>query len=226
VATKRTRTTAPHGAAALVIHLCLAAVLAVAPAIASAQADRAEFSKLFDAGMALVAGRIDLDGLPLKAPDAAERRQLHKARSLLVQAAAIEPDNGAPLLFLAKIEERLGNAAGSTAWLQKALVVAPDNAVVGLELGGALGRQGRYREAAAAMEKSVLANPGHAALHFNYGLVLLMSGQAQRSVKAFDNALTLEPGVPLNRKVRDLAVAVSKGAKPAPKNERELAALL
>jgi predicted Zn-dependent protease len=206
-------------------------ILLINPSIGLAQTkaaspDSGEYKTLFSAGMKLLDGRIYLDGQTLPAIGLLEKEELAKASSLLQGAARAEPGNGAPLLMLAKIEERLGNKEACVDWLQKANAVAPGNLIVVLELGGALGRQGRYWESAAVMAETARANPSDPRIHFNMGVSLLLAGDAPGAVKALKHVVKIEPALPMNQKVLDFAIAVASGVKPIPRNERELSANL
>ena len=49
-----------------------------------------------------------------------------------------------------------------------------------------------------------------------------MAGEATEAVKVLKHVVRIEPAMPMNQKVLDFAISVANGAKPAPKNEREL----
>ncbi|MBV8667065.1 MAG: tetratricopeptide repeat protein [Burkholderiaceae bacterium] len=181
-----------------------------------------EYESLWEQGCALLGERINLDGNPLSSPGFFERRRLRKASTLFQAAAKVEPENAAPLLFLGKIEERLGNVDACIEWLSQANELAPGNPIVALELGGALGRAGRHVESASMMGPVARLHPNDARIHVNLGLSLLMSGQVDRAVQAFENATRIEPEQATNAKLLNLACAVAKGSKAVPKSEREI----
>ena len=115
----------------------------------------------FDKGAALIKGSIQLDKQQLGAVGFFERRRLNKALNHFNQASSIAPTNGAPMFFIAKIKERLGDYNGSLQWLKKANCVAPENPILAVETGAALGRLGKHREAAAMLEVAVGCIIGH-----------------------------------------------------------------
>jgi Flp pilus assembly protein TadD len=183
-----------------------------------------EYKSLWDRGTALLRGRINLDGKPLPSPGFFERRRLRKASSYFQKAAKVQPENAAPLLFLGKIEERLGNSDACIEWLGQASTVAPGNPIVSLELGAALGRAGKHAESASVMAPVARANPNDARIHVNLGLSLLMAGQAGEAVHAFEHAARIEPEQPTNAKLRNLASSVADGREPVPRSLREISA--
>ena len=212
-------------------YLLFPLILLISPSIGLAKTkakspESGEYKTLFSAGMKLLDGRIFLDGQTLPKVGLLEKEELRKASSLLQSAARVEPENGAPLLMLAKIEERLGHKEACVDWLRKANAVAPGNLIVVLELGGALGRQGRYRESAAVMADTARANPSDPRIHFNLGVSLLLAGDAAEAVNALKHVVRIEPALQMNKKALDYAIAVASGVKPAPRNEREFLANL
>ena len=183
-----------------------------------------EYKSLWDKGIELLDGRINLDGNPLPKPGFFERRRLHKASVLFERAASVAPENAAPLLFLGKIEERLGNAEACVDWLKRANELEPNNLIVVLELGGALGRSGKHAESASVMMAVARSHPNDPRIHVNLGLSLLMAGEANDAVQAFEHVVKLEPDLPANRRLLSFAVSVANGTKAAPRSLRELSA--
>jgi FimV-like protein len=187
---------------------------------------RAAFRELWDKACKLVDGCLNLDGRPLPAPEAAERRRMAEAIPLFEQAARLEPDNAGPMLFVGKVHERLGDVAASLVSFRKAHAAAPDNAAVILELGGALGRCGLHGEAVPILSQGTARYPADPRMHCNLGLELLMSGDPQRAVMVFEQLVSLEPQGTHNKRLLALAQDVAGGRKPVPKTEQEVGALM
>ena len=182
------------------------------------------YQDLWRAAHEALADGINLDGRAKGPPTFFERRRLRKAAALFEQAAAAAPENGAPLLFLGKIEERFGNHEASIAWFSRAQALAPDHLLVALELGAALGRAGRHADSVAVMLPHATAHPGDPRLHCNLGLSLLLAGRADEAVHAFHHTTILEPEREMNGRLMRLAIAVAQGTLPAPRSIEELLA--
>ncbi len=184
--------------------------------------DTTPYKSLFDEGMKLVEGRVNLDGCALPEPSFFERRRLLKGVRLLEQAAIHEPPYGAASLFAAKVYERLGQNDESLRWMRKAQLVAPDNIIVAIELGGALSRQGLHAEAISVLTAAAQLDPSDPRVHSNLGVSLLLSGDPERAIDAFKTLTALEPNEQMNKRLLNLAVAVHEGRKPKPANEAEI----
>jgi Flp pilus assembly protein TadD len=210
------------------LRYALAAFLATA-LTCSAQtpaAHGAPFTALWDEAMALVQGRLVLDDQPMGALARGDATKLRRGASLLQRAAALEPRNAAPLLMLAKVEQRLGNAAASIGWLRKAHTTEPAHPIIVTELGAALGRQGRHREAADLILPVAQAHPRHPGIQCNLALALLLAGDAAKAVTVFQHLIEIEPERALNHRLLALAIAVAAGRKPAPASEADIGASL
>ena len=142
------------------------------------------------------------------------------------QASSIAPTNGAPMFFIAKIKERLGDYNGSLQWLKKANSVEPENLILAIETGAALGRLGKHREAAAMLEVAVGHHPHEPRILCNLGLSYLMAGETENAVKSFELLVQLEPDFPTNQKLFSLATEIHLGKKPTPKCEAEIAKMI
>lgn len=184
------------------------------------------YKAAFDKGAALIKGSIELDGQQLGALGFFERRRLNKALKHFEEASSIEPTNGAPMLFIAKIKQRIGDHDGSLQWLKKANSVEPANLILSIETGAALGRLGKHREAAAMLEVAVQHYPHEPRIQCNLGLSYLMAGETENALKTFGLLVQLEPDFPTNKKLLNLANEVRLGKKPTPKNEAEIAKML
>ena len=183
-----------------------------------------DYKSLWDQGMKILDGRVNLDGRPLPKPGFFERRRLKKASDILKRAATYEPENAAPPLFIGKIAERLGDSGACVDWMRRANQLQPDNLIVVLELGGALGRHGLYAESAAVLAAMARSNPTDARIQVNLGLSLLLAGEVEGAIHAFEHVISLEPDLAVNRKLLSFAKAVATGGKPQPNNMKELAA--
>jgi Flp pilus assembly protein TadD len=183
---------------------------------------KSTYKLLFDEGMKLVEGRVNLDGHALPEPGFLERRRLLKGARLLEQAANHEPPYGAASFMTAKVYERLGRYEDSLRWMRKAQFVAPDNLIVALELGAALSRQGLHAEAVTVLTAAVTLGPNDPRVHGNLGVSLLLSGDTEGSIAAFRNGTALEPDEPMNGRLLNLALAVLEGRKPRPTTEAEI----
>jgi anaphase-promoting complex subunit 3 len=180
----------------------------------------------FDKGANLVRGSIQLDGQSLGALGFFEKRRLNKALNHFKEASSIAPSNGAPMLFIAKILQRIGDDEGSLEWLKKANSVEPENLILAIETGGTLGRLGKHREAAAMLEVAANHHPHEPRIQCNLGLSYLMAGEIDNAVKTFELLVQLEPDFPTNKKLLDLATAIRLGRKHTPKTEAEIARMI
>jgi protein O-GlcNAc transferase len=185
-----------------------------------------QVSPAFSKAAKLIEGRIHLDGRQLAKPRLFERFRLWRALRLLEVAAQAEPSNGAPLLFAAKVEERLGNQRACLEWLRRAYAVAPENHIVALELGAALGRAALHAESIPILAAAVRRDPDDPRVHCNLGLALLFSGDIGRAVSAFEYLVRLEPDVAINQRLLAVATDVGQGRLPRPGSEGELATLM
>lgn len=181
------------------------------------------YKSTFDKGAKLIKGSIYLDREELGSAGFFEKRRLRKALTHFMAASSIEPTNGAPMLFIAKIEERLGNSERGLEWLKKANSVEPDNLILAIETGAALGRLGKHKEAATVLEGAARNFPDESRIQSNLGLSYLIGGETENAVKAFEILLRLEPDYPTNRKLLNLALEVQAGRRPTPKSEADVA---
>ena len=187
---------------------------------------KSSYKVAFDKGAALIKGSIQLDRQQLGTVGFFERRRLNKALNYFNEASSIAPTNGAPMLFIAKIKERLGDHDGSLQWLKKANCVAPENPILAVETGAALGRLGKHREAAAMLEVAAGHHPREPRIRCNLGLSYLMAGETESAVKTFELLVQLEPDFPTNQKLFRLATEIHSGKKPTPQCEAEIAKMI
>ena len=183
----------------------------------------AECTTSYAKGMKLLEGRVHLDGRRLPKPGLIDRFFLARARKFLMKAAEGKSESGAPLLFLGKIEERLGNNERCISWLRMANEASPENGVVMLELGAAYGRQGQHRELVELLVPLVRMHPEDTRIHSNLGVALLLLGESGRAIGAFENAVALEPTVGSNRRLLEYAVAVHEKRKSQPRSANDIA---
>lgn len=184
------------------------------------------YLRAWGAACELIDGCLNLDGRHLPPPSDAESRRLQEAIPLFEEAALLEPGNAGPMLFVSKVHERLGDLPRSLAAIRKAHSILPDNPVVLIELGGALGRNGLNDEAVSVLRMATRVHPAEPRIHFNLGMALLTSGNASEAIPVFEHLIELEPDGPHNKRLLALAHEIAAGRKPAPKTEREVAALL
>lgn len=187
---------------------------------------KSSYKVAFDKGAALTKGSIQLDGQSLGKVGFFEKRRLNKAIEHFKEASAIEPTNGAPMLFIAKIKQRLGDYEKSLAWLKKANSVEPENLILAIETSSTLGRLGKHREAVTLLEVAVGHHPNEPRIQCNLGLSYLMAGEIENALKTFEILILLEPDFPPNHKLLNLATEVKSGKKPIPRSEAEVVRMI
>jgi tetratricopeptide (TPR) repeat protein len=180
----------------------------------------------FDKGASLIKGSIQLDRQELGAVGFFERRRLSKALSHFKEASSLAPTNGAPMFFIAKIKQRLGDHEGSLEWLKKANSVEPENLILSIETGAALGRLGKHKEAAAMLEVAAHHHPQEPRIQCNLGLSYLMAGETENALKSLEILVQLEPDFPTNQKLLNLATEIRSGRKATPKSEAEIVKMI
>jgi len=184
------------------------------------------YKMAFDKGAALIKGSIQLDRQQLGAVGFFERRRLIKALNHFKEASSIAPTNGAPMLLIAKIKQRLGDHDGSLQWLKKANSVEPENLILTIETSAALGRLGKHKESAAILEIAADHHPHEPRVRCNLGLSYLMAGETENAQRTFAVLVQLEPDFPTNQKLLNLATEILSGKKPTPKSEAEIARMI
>jgi tetratricopeptide (TPR) repeat protein len=195
-------------------------------AVASASKNGELFQSLFDKGIKLMEGIIRLDGRPSQHLGFFAKRRLRKAGVIFEKALQVDSANAAVMLFLSKIEERLQRFEKSLEWIKRANTAEPDHFVLIIELGAAFGRLGRHVEAISVLAPAAHANPDEVRIHCNLALSFLMAGEAENAVRVFEHVIRLEPDVAVNRKLLALAQDVASGAKPVPRSEADIAAMI
>lgn len=180
----------------------------------------------FDKGAELVNGRVQLDGQRLGAVGFLEKWKLKRAIKHFETASALEPSNGAPMLFIAKIKQRLGDYEGGLNWLKKANTAEPDNAILAIETGATLGRLGKHKEAVTMLEIASRHHPNEPRIQCNLGLSYLLAGETQNALNAFETLVALEPDFPTNHKLLALAAEIASGRSSIPESEADIAKMI
>ena len=123
----------------------------------------------------------------------ASQNQLDRARTLLRQALAVNPDDLLSLIDLAHVEEAEGDPAAAQRRLSAALALHPDALAVRLALAQAL-----VQNHALAQARSVLqgAEGAQTSTDVQFGLaqVALAQGDLAAANAAFDRAIASQPG--------------------------------
>jgi tetratricopeptide (TPR) repeat protein len=184
--------------------------------------DEARYMELFTAGCKLAEGLLRLDKQDLPHLGFFAKRRLKKAISHFESAAVESPDNAAPFLMLAKVEQRFGNNVKSLEWLQKAWALEPGNLILIVELSGALGLVGQHHEAILVLLEGIKYYPDEPRIHFNLGLSYLLDGQLGAAIEVLAKTVELEPDYDLNSKILRYAKAVEAGLKPLPKHQGDI----
>ena len=180
------------------------------------------YKAIFGKGAALVKGSIQLDKQTLGELGFFEKKRLKRALTYFEKASSLAPTNGAPMLFIAKIKQRLGEFESSLEWLKKANSVEPNNLILAIETSAALGRLEKHKEAATVLENACKSHPADPRIWSNLGLSYLMAGETNSAVKTFEYLVQIEPDFPTNKKLFDLASEIALGEKSTPRNEAEL----
>jgi len=182
-----------------------------------------KYRELFDAGCKLAMELIQVDGGGNPSPGFFAKRKLRKAKALFQSATFENPENAAPLLMLAKIEDSLGDKFRSLDWLQKAWLLEPDNLILLIELGGAYGLVGKHKEATTVLLEGKKLYPNEPRILFNLGISFLLQNQPKAAVEVFDKTVEIEPDFELNQKILKYSKEVANGNMPTPRNQSEIA---
>ena len=111
------------------------------------------------------------------------------------------PNSAGTLVQLAKLYRRNGQAAQSTASLEKASQLAPQNAPIQAILAGNLDEQGRREEAIAKYRKSLELNPRNPAVMNN--LAMLLADDPQHRDEALQLASEAQKKAPTHPAIAD-----------------------
>jgi len=182
-----------------------------------------KYMALFKEGAELVDGLLRLDGQKTPKLNFFQRRKLKKAKRLYELASIESRENAAPLLVLAKIEERLGNHTEALAWLQKSWLLEPGNLILTIELSGAYGLVGKHQEAISVLLEGRKNYPNEPRILFNLGVSFLLIGQAGAAVDIFLKAIEIEPDYEMNHRILAYSKDVVGGRKSSPKDQSDIA---
>jgi len=151
-------------------------------------------------GVALMqAGDVDASTAPLREADRLEpnrpftlialgpvlntQKEYGEAKSYLVRALDLEPDNVEAVAALAESEEGLGELEAAETHALRAVARVSDHAIGNLALGMVRMKQGRYEEACAALEKALAADPASPKAPYQLSLAWARRGDEARSKK-------------------------------------------
>ena len=182
-----------------------------------------KYMEFFRKGGKLIDGLLRLDGQKSPKLSFFQKRKLRKAKELYELASVESPENAAPFLMLAKIEERLGDHKEALAWLQKSWLLEPGNLILTIELSGAYGLVGKHQEAISVLLEGRKHYPNEPRILFNLGISFLLIGQAKAAVDIFLNTIEIEPDYEMNHKILAYSKDVVGGIKPLPKDQSDIA---
>ncbi|PCJ91737.1 MAG: hypothetical protein COA46_07280 [Porticoccaceae bacterium] len=178
---------------------------------------------LFTEAGDLIEGLVRLDGQPCPKLGFFQKRKLKKAKPLLQQAALESPENGAPYLMLAKVEERLGEHEDYLSSLQKSWLLEPGNLVLVIELSSAYGQLGKQHEAISVLIEGRKYYPSEPRILFNLGVSFLLINQSQSAKDIFVEMIEIEPDYEMNHKMLAYSQRILSGDVPAPNNQSDIA---
>lgn len=123
----------------------------------------------------------------------AARGQMDRARTLLRQAIAADPNDLTSLIHLAQVEEQQGDAAAAERRLSGALKAHPEALAVRLALAKALMQSHQVAQARTVLEgaKDADSSPD---VQFGLAQVALVQGDLTQANAAFNRAIALRPG--------------------------------
>lgn len=186
-------------------------------------ASQEKYMELFTKAGNLAGDLIRLDGRPSPKIGFFQKRKLRKAARLYELATQEAPDNGAPYLMLAKVQERLGKYEGYLANLQKAWLLEPGNMILIIELSGAYGLLNKHHEAISVLLEGRKYYPDEPRILFNLGITFLLTNQAKGAVDIFDKLIVIEPDYDMNHKILDYSKRVAAGKANPPKVQSDIA---
>jgi putative PEP-CTERM system TPR-repeat lipoprotein len=135
----------------------------------------------------------DAGVLVLGASYFAAQHQLARARSLLHQALAIEPDNWAAWVALARVEDSSGDTATAQRQLQAALAAHPQILQLRLALADALARARQFDQARALLAGAAQA-ARQPAVQFALARLALLQGNVAQANQSLAHAIAARPG--------------------------------
>ena len=182
-----------------------------------------KYMKLFSEGSKLVDGLIQLDGQETNQLGFFQKRKLEKAKGFFELAANEDPENGAPYLMLAKIEERLGNYEEYLSNIHKAWQLEPGNLILVIELSSAYGLLNKHQEAISVLLEGQKYFPDEPRMLFNLGLSFLLTERPDNAFEIFKKLSEIEPDYEMNHILLAYSKDVLEGKKPNPKGHDDIA---
>jgi tetratricopeptide (TPR) repeat protein len=182
-----------------------------------------EHNRFVDEAAKLIRGEIHLDGVSLPSPGWFTRRRLKKAKALYEQAIAINAAGWQSMLWIAKIEQRLGHTREALTWILRAREFEPSNPILAKEAAMTASQLGDQDMAARIADEALAIAPGDAALHVNSGLAHLFAGRNQYALERFREAVRLEPDRRVNHQLESFVAQVISGSVPQPRAEKDIA---
>jgi Flp pilus assembly protein TadD len=186
-------------------------------------ASEEKYMQLFKEAGNLAGDLIRLDGQPAPKLSFFQKRKLKKAARLYELSTHEAPDNGAPHLMLAKVQERLGENENYLSSLQKAWLLEPGNLTIIVELGGAYGFINKHQEAISILLEGRKYYPDEPRILFNMGVSFLLLDQAKGAVEIFEEMVLIEPDYEMNHKMLAYSKRLALGEITAPKDQSDIA---
>jgi len=138
---------------------------------------------------------MNADHLAANAAELARKNQLTPALALLSQALAEDPENGATLALLAKIDFSRGDVSKAREEITKALSIDPYNPDY-LYVQGKVLENSDPAAALQAFQQTVLVNPTESDAYYEMGELYLKMGERTRAAEALRKAVQLSPEDP------------------------------
>jgi tetratricopeptide (TPR) repeat protein len=136
-----------------------------------------------------------------------------KAASLYREALLSDPDE--PLLHykLAKVLDKLNDAAGETAELQKAVKLNPNLAEAQTQLGFLAAHSGNLADAETYFRAAVRAQPSYIVAWVNLAATLASESKWQDAKQTVDQALAIDPDNAPARRLREAIASANPGSQ-------------
>ncbi len=182
-----------------------------------------KYMALFSKAGNLVGDLIRLDGRPAPKIGFFQKHKLRKAVGLYKLATQEAPENGAPYLMLAKVQERLGEYEESLASLQKAWLLEPGNMILIIELSGAYGLLNKHQEAVSVLLEGRKYYPDEPRILFNLGVSFLLTNQPKGAIEVFEKMVVIEPDYAMNQKMLNYSNRVASGEANPPQVQSDIA---
>ena len=110
--------------------------------------------------------------------------RLGDAREQFAQAVQAQPGFSGAAYNLARVQARLGDAAGAVTTLRRLIAQRPDWAEAHAALGEAEAARGDFAAALAEYESALRLRPDYAEAQYNAGLLLARAGRLDEAVRA------------------------------------------